>query len=80
MGEVTSTASDGVSFSIEKGEFAVVVGQSGAGKTTFLNILAGLESADSGEVFWRGERVDNLPNSRQSRKRAEFMGFVFQNC
>lgn len=70
----------GASLDVFGGESVSISGESGAGKTTFLNILAGLESADSGEVFWRGERVDNLPNSRQSRKRAEFMGFVFQNC
>lgn len=70
----------GASLDVFAGESVSISGESGAGKTTFLNILAGLESADSGEVFWRGERVDNLPNSRQSRKRAEFMGFVFQNC
>ena len=70
----------GASLDIFAGESVSISGESGAGKTTFLNILAGLESADSGEVFWRGERVDNLPNSCQSRKRAEFMGFVFQNC
>lgn len=70
----------GASLDVFAGESVSISGESGAGKTTFLNILAGLESADSGEVFWRGGRVDNLPNSRQSRKRAEFMGFVFQNC
>lgn len=70
----------GASLDVFAGESVSISGESGAGKTTFLNILAGLESADSGEVFWRGERVDNLSNSRQSRKRAEFMGFVFQNC
>ena len=70
----------GASLDVFAGESVSISGESGAGKTTFLNILAGLESADSGEVFWRGERVDNLPNSRQSRKRAKFMGFVFQNC
>ncbi len=70
----------GASLDVFAGESVSISGESGAGKTTFLNILAGLESADSGEVFLRGERVDNLPNSRQSRKRAEFMGFVFQNC
>ena len=70
----------GASLDVFAGESVSISGESGAGKTTFLNILAGLESADSGEVFWRCERVDNLPNSRQSRKRAEFMGFVFQNC
>ena len=50
MGEVTITASDGVSFEIERGEFAVVVGSSGAGKTTVLNMLGGMDSCSSGTI------------------------------
>lgn len=69
----------GASIEIYAGESLSISGESGAGKTTFLNILAGLESATSGEVFWDGVRIDNLSNSRQSALRARFMGFVFQN-
>lgn len=69
----------GASIEIYAGESLSISGESGAGKTTFLNILAGLESATSGEVFWDGIRIDNLSNSRQSALRARFMGFVFQN-
>ena len=64
MGEVTITASDGVSFAIEKGEFAVVVGASGAGKSTILNILGGMDSCDEGKVLVDGKDIARF-NSRQ---------------
>jgi len=57
MGEVTITASNGVSFEIEKGEFAVIVGSSGAGKTTILNILGGMDSCDQGQVIVDGQDI-----------------------
>lgn len=69
----------GANLSVGRGESVSLRGESGAGKTTFLNILAGLESPSGGEVFWDGTRIDNLPNSKQAKLRAGFMGFVFQN-
>ncbi len=69
----------GVSLSVGAGESVSLRGESGAGKTTFMNILSGLETPTRGSVFWRGERVDNLSNSAQAKLRAGFMGFVFQN-
>ncbi|NMC56629.1 MAG: ATP-binding cassette domain-containing protein, partial [Eubacteriaceae bacterium] len=54
MGEVVITALDGVDFEIEKGEFAVIVGPSGAGKTTVLNILGGMDFCDEGSVVIDG--------------------------
>ena len=57
MGEVEITAVDGIDFEIEKGEFAVIVGPSGAGKTTVLNILGGMDTCTEGEVRVDGRDV-----------------------
>ena len=57
MGEVEIAAADGIDFQIKKGEFAVVVGPSGAGKTTVLNILGGMDTATSGEVWIDGKNI-----------------------
>ncbi len=69
----------GASLEIKAGESVSLRGESGAGKTTFMNIISGLEMPTSGSVFWSGKRVDNLSNSAQAKLRAGFMGFVFQN-
>ena len=78
MGEIEIAAADGIDFTINKGEFAVVVGPSGAGKTTVLNILGGMDTATSGEVWIDGADVASY-NSRQltAYRRAD-IGFVFQ--
>lgn len=78
MGEVTITASNGVSFTIEKGEFAVIVGSSGAGKTTILNILGGMDSCDEGEVIVDGKDVAKLSTKELIEYRRYDIGFVFQ--
>ena len=70
----------GASLDVCENESVSICGESGAGKTTVLNIIAGLESPDSGEVLWDGRRIDLLSNSKQAALRARFMGFVFQNC
>ena len=59
MGEITIKAADGISFDVQKGEFVIVVGPSGAGKTTVLNILGGIDVATSGKVF-----VDEAENTK----------------
>lgn len=70
----------GASLDVFENESVSISGESGAGKTTFLNIAAALEAPDAGEVRWGGRRIDSLSNSAQAALRAEFMGFVFQNC
>ena len=78
MGEVTITASDGVSFAIEKGEFAVVVGASGAGKSTILNILGGMDSCDEGKVLVDGKDIARFNSRQLTEYRRLDIGFVFQ--
>src|SRR5215813_3339787 len=60
-----STVLRDVSLQIAEGEFLTILGESGSGKTTLLRIIAGFESADSGEVWMTGERLDNLPPYRR---------------
>ncbi len=78
MGEVTIAASDGVSFEIEKGEFAVIVGASGAGKTTVLNMLGGMDTCDEGEIFVDGKNIAAYSKKEMTRYRRQDIGFVFQ--
>ena len=78
MGEVTITASNGVSFEIEKGEFAVIVGSSGAGKTTMLNILGGMDSCDDGAVLVDGTDIGKYTQKQLTEYRRYDIGFVFQ--
>ena len=78
MGEVKIKALENTNFSIEKGELVVIVGPSGAGKTTTLNILGGMDSATSGEVIVDGKRVTKLKNRELIKYRREDIGFVFQ--
>ena len=78
MGEVMIHAVDGVDIEIHKGEFAVIVGPSGASKTTVLNMLGGMDRVTSGKVIVDGRDI-SLYNSRQLTKyRRDDIGFVFQ--
>ncbi len=78
MGEVTINAVDGISFSINEGEFVIVVGASGAGKTTVLNILGGMDSCSGGEVFVGGENISKFGEKQLIEYRRHDIGFVFQ--
>ena len=78
MGEIVIRAVDGMDFSIEKGEFVIIVGPSGAGKTTVLNILGGMDRASSGQVLVDGVDVACFDRRRMTRYRREDIGFVFQ--
>ena len=78
MGELLIEAAAGIDFSINKGEFAVIVGPSGAGKTTVLNILGGMDKATSGQVWVDGENVAEFNNRQLTKFRRDDIGFVFQ--
>lgn len=78
MGEVKIRAVDHISFSIGKGEFVIVVGPSGAGKTTVLNILGGMDTATSGKVLVDGEDIAGYSQKRLTGYRRDDIGFVFQ--
>jgi ABC transporter. len=78
MGEVFIDALKGVSFSIEKGEFTVIVGASGAGKTTVLNLLGGMDTADAGSIIVDGRDISRFTGRELTKYRREDIGFVFQ--
>lgn len=78
MGEVTINAVEDISFSVNKGEFVVVVGPSGAGKTTVLNILGGMDSATSGKVMVDGKDISEFKGKKLTQYRRNDIGFVFQ--
>lgn len=78
MGEVQIHAVDHIKFAIDKGEFVVVVGPSGAGKTTVLNILGGMDTVTSGKVFVDGENIAKYSQKKLTGYRRDDIGFVFQ--
>ena len=78
MGEVQITAVDHVSFSVKKGEFVVIVGASGAGKTTVLNLLGGMDTCDSGSILVDGTDITKLRKRKLAAYRRFDIGFVFQ--
>ena len=78
MGEVTVRAADGISFEVEKGEFVVVVGPSGAGKTTVLNMLGGMDTCDAGTILVDGAEISRYSRRQLTAYRRHDIGFVFQ--
>ena len=77
-GEVKIMAVDGISFEIAKGEFVVIVGPSGAGKTTVLNILGGMDKPTSGKIYVDGRNIAGYSGRQLTSYRREDIGFVFQ--
>lgn len=78
MGEVTITAADDVTFTVEKGEFVIIVGPSGAGKTTVLNILGGMDACDEGTILVDGKQISGSTQRQLTTYRRYDIGFVFQ--
>lgn len=78
VGDTVVVANNGISFSIEKGEFVVILGPSGAGKSTVLNILGGMDSCDSGEIIVDGLNISTFNNKQLTKYRRDDVGFVFQ--
>ncbi|MDD4436889.1 MAG: ABC transporter ATP-binding protein [Tissierellia bacterium] len=73
------TALKNINFSVEKGEYVVIMGESGSGKTTLLNILASMDRPTSGEVILNGENTINIDENELAKFRREHLGFVFQD-
>ena len=78
VGDVEINASDGVDFEVNKGEFVVIVGPSGAGKTTILNLLGGMDKATSGQILVDGQDVAKYSERQLTQYRRDDIGFVFQ--
>lgn len=78
MGEVEIEALAGVDFTIDKGEFVIIAGASGAGKSTILNILGGMDSCTSGDIFFDGKEVSKFNRKELTTYRRYDIGFVFQ--
>ena len=76
MGEQLIRASNGVTFDIEEGEFCVIVGASGAGKTTVLNMLGGMDSCDGGTITLAGDRISAYDQKALTKYRRLDVGFV----
>ena len=78
MGDVTIYANNGVNFKVNKGEFTVIVGASGAGKTTILNMLGGMDTPTSGTILVDGHNIATYDDKQLTDYRRDDIGFVFQ--
>ncbi len=78
LGEVPIHALNGVSLSINEGEIVVILGPSGGGKTTLLNVLSGLDTITSGSLFYDGKNITKLSDRKKTKFRKENLGFIFQ--
>lgn len=79
VGDIEIHAADGINFEIPRGQFVVVVGPSGAGKTTVMNILGGMDLPTSGSVFVDGKEISTMKDKGLTQYRRDDVGFVFQS-
>ena len=79
MADHTIQILNGISFSIDAGESVAITGESGSGKSTLLGLMAGLDSADSGEIVIDGQNITSMDEDGRAAFRAQYMGFVFQS-
>jgi len=77
-GKVEIPVLNGVDFEVREGEFQAIIGTSGSGKSTLLHLLATLDQPDDGEIFFEGNRIDNLPAKSRDILRNRYIGIVFQ--
>jgi len=77
-GKETVDVLSGLDLDVEQGEFLAIMGPSGSGKTTVLNLMGGLDHADSGSITVQGERIDSLSSAALARWRSRHVGFIFQ--
>ncbi len=77
-GNLRVEALKGIDVGVEQGEMVAIMGQSGCGKTTLLNCLAGLDTIDEGDIYIRGDNLRDLSDNERTAFRARYMGFVFQ--
>ena len=78
LGEKKLIAADKINFTIEEGEFVVILGPSGAGKSTVLNLLGGMDYASSGEILVKGQNIAEYDDYKLTQYRASEVGFIFQ--
>src|SRR3989344_4378081 len=79
MGESTVKAVDGVDIKIEKGDFVAIMGTSGSGKSTMMNLIGSLDLATQGDIFLDGKDIEHLDESQLAQIRGRKIGFIFQS-
>ena len=78
LGEIPTHALNGVSLEIQKGEIVVILGPSGGGKTTMLNVLSGLDNVTSGKLYFDGKDISKFSDRKKTKFRKDNLGFIFQ--
>ena len=78
-GQIATKAVDDISFDIMDQELVVIIGDSGCGKSTTLNLIGGMDDASGGQIYFKGEDITGYSNKELSTYRKEHIGFIFQN-